>query len=123
MVFRMVCRIVFLLFFSIYSSIALAENSLAYQKETDHLKAYITDSSCVFMRNGNKYKGSEAIGHINRKEKYFKNKITSTEDFIRLAATKSEISGKKYKVICIDNTAVNLGEWLQIELVYFRNNH
>jgi Family of unknown function (DUF5329) len=106
------------------SSVQLyAANADDYKVETNHLKSYIIESSCVFMRNGIAYKGSEAITHINRKEEYFKNAIKSTEDFIRLAATKSEMSGKNYTVSCVEGKTENLGDWLSHELASFRKNN
>lgn len=100
-----------------------AANADDYKTETSHLKTYIVESSCVFERNGVAYKGSEAITHINRKEAYFKNEIKTTEDFIRLAATKSEMSGKNYTVTCVEGKTENLGDWLSHELASLRKNN
>lgn len=105
---------------SVYPTLAKAG---AYQVETAHLKSFISTSACVMVRNGVQYNGSEVITHINRKEAYFKKEIKTTEDFIRLAATKSEISGKKYTVHCDGRKPENLGDWLQKELTDFRQNH
>lgn len=99
---------------------AFADISPKSHAEIAYLKKYIIDSSCIFTRNGINYKGSEAVTHILRKEDYFKDKISSTEDFIRLAATKSEISGKKYTVSCTKGTIENLGEWFLEELASYR---
>jgi hypothetical protein len=90
------------------------------KKEIEHLKQYINNSACVFTRNGVSYKGSEAVLHIIRKEEYFKDKIFTAEDFVRLAATKSEVSGKNYTVSCIQGGVENLGEWFLKELIYYR---
>jgi hypothetical protein len=103
------------------SLLSLADTSKQYQDEVKHLKAYITESDCIFTRNGIDYKGSEAITHINRKEEYFKDKINSTEDFINLAASKSEMSGELYMVTC-HNHIERLGAWLTDTLVIYRNN-
>jgi hypothetical protein len=108
------------IFTSIYPYMANADT---YQVETAYLKSMITTSSCVFIRNGVEYKGSEAITHINRKEEYFRKEIKTTDDFIRLAATKSEISGQHYTVICLEGNAVNLGDWLKDGLLNFRKSN
>ena len=105
----------------VYAPHAMAEISPEHQSEIKYLKSYVTKSACVFVRNDIKYKGSEAITHIIRKEAHFKDEIMSTEDFIRLAATKSEISGKSYTVMCTENNVENLSEWLQKELLIYRN--
>ncbi len=98
---------------------AMAKNSPQTLAEIDFLKSEITFSSCVFNRNTIHYKGSEAITHINRKQDYFKDKIATSEDFVRLAATKSEISGQNYTVKC-DQQTENLGDWLLKKLKVYR---
>lgn len=98
---------------------ASANNSHNTLAEIAFLKTQITDSTCVFTRNGVNYKGSEAITHINRKQDYFKEKIASTEDFVRLAATKSETSGLNYTVMC-EQQIENLGDWLLKKLAIYR---
>jgi hypothetical protein len=113
--------VIFILFSSIFANIIHANTNHEYEVETNHLKAHITESTCIFWRNGVKYKGSEAITHINRKEKYFAKQIVTTEDFIRLTATKSEMSGKNYAVSCEEGSSVNLRDWLLQELLSFRN--
>lgn len=107
---------------STFTLISSADINHAYDVEVKHLKEYVAASECIFTRNGINYKGSEALTHINRKEAYFKKKITTTEDFIRLAATKSEISGKRYTVTCAADSTVNLSEWLLQALTEFRKS-
>lgn len=90
--------------------------------EIDFLISYVHDSKCTFNRNGIKYKGSEAVTHIKRKYDYFKNEIKTTKDFIRLAATKSEISGRNYTVKCKNSELQELGKWLLKALSTLRKN-
>ena len=90
------------------------------REEIAHLKKQIIESSCVFTRNDVNYKGSKAVTHIIRKEEYYQEQIVTAEDFIRLAATKSEMSGKPYTVSCTEGVVENLGDWFHRELAAYR---
>lgn len=102
----------FFLLWLLFSGMAYSNIDKNQQKEIDFLISYVTNSKCIFNRNGINYKGSEAVTHIKRKYDYYKNDIKTTKDFIELAATKSEISGKNYTVKCKDSEVQALGNWL-----------
>lgn len=93
-----------------------------YEKETKHLFNYLSNSECIFERNGKFYKADKVKKHIINKRDYFKDNIKSTEDFIKYSATKSEISKKKYKVYCKNKKVQELGVWLLKELKIYRQN-
>ncbi len=90
------------------------------QKEIEHLLDFVANTSCKFERNGTLYGGIEAQGHINKKYQYFIDKIKSAEDFIKYSATRSTMSGKKYKILCPNMPAQNNADWLHDELKKFR---
>ena len=83
------------------------------------LLLFVEQSECTFIRNGKQYDGYEARGHIETKYGHFKEKIATTEDFIELAATKSIMSGKPYRVLC-NGQEMNLADWLHAELAKLR---
>jgi hypothetical protein len=88
-------------------------------EEIDHLLAFIAASPCAFIRNGTSYRGEAAVEHIRDKYDYYRNDIRSAEDFIALAATKSEMSGEPYLVQC-DAGTMPAADWLMKELATFR---
>lgn len=92
------------------------------QQEIDHLLDFVTNTSCMYDRNGTIHDGPEARGHINMKYEHYKKKVKTTEDFIKYSATKSLISGKKYKIRCPGSEAVFASDWLLDELKAFREN-
>ena len=51
-----------------------------------------------------------------KKYDYFKSKIHTAEDFIALAATKSELSGRPYFVRCQKGKEMPTANWLHEEL-------
>jgi hypothetical protein len=52
----------------------------------------------VFIRNGAEYDSKEAVAHLREKYAYFRSDIQTADDFIRLCATKSEMTGRAYRV-------------------------
>lgn len=88
--------------------------------EIQHLLVYIKTTPCQYERNGLKYKGSEAVVHVQRKYDYFKDKIKTAEDFVRLCATKSELTGQTYQVQCPNEAKQTSAVWLLTELKKFR---
>jgi hypothetical protein len=85
-------------------------------KEVNHLLDFIRNSGCMMERNGTEHSPIEAIEHILDKYDYFKDDINSTEDFIRLSATKSTLSGEYYTVKCPGKEKLKTQDWLLIEL-------
>ena len=90
--------------------------------EVDHLITFVQDSSCKFKRNFSYHTGKEAADHINKKYDHFKDEINTTEDFIRLSASKSLLTGKAYKVKCGEDDLLESSVWLQTELKVFRDS-
>jgi hypothetical protein len=66
------------------------------------------------------YNGSDAKKHIQRKFEYYHGEIKTAEDFVRLAATKSTMSGKYYKIHCSKSQPILSKTWLLTELIIFR---
>jgi hypothetical protein len=101
----------------------LAGSALAgTQEEIDHLLNYVANTSCKYDRNGTIHDGPEARDHINMKYEHYKKRVKIAEDFIRYSATKSLMSGKKYKIRCPGSEAVLASDWLLDELKVFREN-
>jgi len=110
----------FFILWLLYNNAIYADINKHQKEEIDFLISYVKNSTCLFNRNGIDYKGSEAITHIKRKYDYFKDEIKTTEDFIALTATKSEISGRNYTVKCKNSEIQMLGKWLLKALNTFR---
>jgi hypothetical protein len=90
--------------------------------EIDALLATLQASGCRFSRNGSWYSASEAKDHLLRKLRYIERKgtIGSAEQFITLAASKSSVSGKAYRVKCGNELPVESREWLSRQLTIIR---
>lgn len=90
----------------------------AVRAEIDGLLQKLEASGCRFNRNGSWYSAPEARTHLLKKLDYLEGKdmIKSTDDFIRLAASGSSMSGKPYLVQCEGAPAVESKLWLNRQL-------
>lgn len=86
--------------------------------EIDSLLAGLERSGCRFQRNGTWYDAAKAADHLRAKRAYLekKGKIGSAEDFIRLAASGSSMTGKPYRVACPAQPEVESKVWLEERL-------
>ena len=97
-----------------------AESEESVSQEIVHLLQYMESSDCIFIRNGEEYSAAEARAHIQKKYDHFKNRVKTTEDFIKYAGTKSSMSGKPYMVRC-NGQEIRNTDWLSTELQKLRN--
>src|SRR5205807_6960942 len=58
----------------------------------------IESADATFIRNGQTHTSQEAAAHVRAKYEQFKGQIKTPEDHIRLAATKSLLTGQPYLV-------------------------
>jgi hypothetical protein len=98
-----------------------ARQPMPLQQTIDHLLGYVNQSGLTFMRNGKSYTAPEAAGHMRRKYEHYQDDIGSAEDFIRLCATRSLMSGKPYTLVDEDGRELATGDWLSRELLEYRS--
>lgn len=67
-----------------------------------------------------RYIAGKKAEHIRKKYGHFKDEIATAEDFIALSATKSELTGKKYRVFCEGEKPLDSDLWLLGELKKYR---
>lgn len=96
----------------------IADNTKA---EIDHLLNFVSTTKCKYIRNGTEHTGVEAKEHISKKYDYYREKIKTTEDFIRYSATKSQLSGRRYKISCPNKKVEYSSDWLLDELKRYRD--
>jgi len=106
------------LIFALFSITSLAETTT--EIETKHLLDYIGNSHCIFIRNGTEYPSKEAASHIKRKYNHMRNKVKTTEQVIKYAATESSFSGDPYMIKCPGKEQITSAEWLTVELTRYR---
>src|SRR5437588_11256871 len=72
----------------------------------------IETAGATFIRNGQTHTPQEAVAHVRAKYEHFKGQIKTPEDFFRLAATKSLLTGQPYLVRTRDGKEMPLSSWL-----------
>jgi len=105
----------------IYSAVpARAAESL--EQTIAFLLHRIETADATFIRNGQTHTPQEAVAHVRAKYEHFKGQIKTPEDFIRLAATKSLLTGQPYLVRTRDGKEMPLNAWLSNALREHREN-
>jgi len=100
---------------------SLADVPVEQKAEVEYLINYLQESDCRMVRNGKSYDGADGANHVRRKYGHFRDKISSTEDFIEYSATKSMMSGKYYQVECPGEQPKRSQDWLLKELKAYRS--
>ena len=116
-------RVIALTVLVLCPGIAVAQQSRApAAREIGELLVAIERSGCRFHRNGTWHDAREASRHLKRKYDYLegKRRITDTESFIRLAASKSSVTGKPYMIQCLGAASVASEKWLTDKLAVQR---
>ena len=85
-----------------------------------YLLNHVVESQLTFIRNSSRYTSVEAAEHMNKKYQHFKDEIQTADDFIRLCATKSLMSGRPYLVIDEHGQEIHTSDWLRAALADYR---
>jgi hypothetical protein len=103
-------------------SVASAAPPAIAQTEINYLLGFIESSGCEFYRNGSWYDSKRAQAHLRDKYEVLAaaDQISTAEDFIEKAATKSSLSGRPYQVRCGGGEAVTSNQWLRDVLTRYR---
>jgi len=99
-----------LLILSFYSS-----SFAGTTEEIVSLLHFIEQSECIFIRNGKQYDALEARQHIEKKYTFYKEQISTAEEFIQYSAAGSSLTGQPYSVIC-NGMGMKSTDWLNAEL-------
>jgi Family of unknown function (DUF5329) len=102
----------------INADIARAES---LDESIHYLLDYVANSHATFIRNGQTHTPEEAVNHIKAKYEHFKSEIKTPDDFIRLSASKSLLTGEPYRVRTPDGKEMRLDTWLEDALKKHRS--
>lgn len=101
---------------------AMAQQAPAVeQRKIDYLIQSIAQlHHAQFIRNGSAYDAAAAVRHLELKRRYAGERVRSAEDFIRLCATGSSISGQPYTIRFADGHVETVAGWLRARLAAWR---
>ena len=77
----------------------------------------------TFVRNGVSYDARKAASHLRMKLKYAGSNVKSAEDFIRMCASRSSISGKPYELRFADGRVMTSESYFTGKLAEYRKSH
>jgi hypothetical protein len=105
-----------------FLTVASAAPPAIAQTEINYLLGFIESSGCEFYRNGSWYDSKRAQAHLRDKYQILAaaDQISTAEDFIEKAATKSSLSSLPYQVRCGGGEAVTSNRWLRDVLTRYR---
>jgi uncharacterized short protein YbdD (DUF466 family) len=73
-----------------------------------------------FIRNGSEYDAGQAADHLRFKLKQAGPRVKTAEDFIRLCASRSYVSGEAYKMRFPDGTTITAETFFRNKLKEYR---
>ena len=102
------------------ASIADESRAEELDRTISYLLQHVARSNLIFIRNGVMHSPREAEEHMRRKYEYFKKKIQTPEDFIRLCASMSTVTGNPYQVKLPDGRVLRTDQWMLSALSQYR---
>lgn len=106
-----------LLLLGLLSSTALARMTMTQPQKIESLILSIQQlKNAIFIRNGSEYSAEKAAEHLRLKWKNAGARVKTAEDFIVYCATKSSVSGEKYKIRLADGQVVDSEVFLREKL-------
>lgn len=108
-----------LLLMSLLIGVAQAASPVE-QRKIDYLIDSVSQlHDAQFIRNGSSYDADKAVSHLRLKLRYAGDKVQTADDFIRLCATGSSMSGKPYLIRFADGHTEPSAQWLHERLAVY----
>lgn len=101
---------------ALFSGVLNAQDNIEKKKieflicSVDNLKG------AIFIRNGSEYDGKAAAEHLRLKLKNAGGRVQTADDFIRLCASQSYITGKPYMIILSDGKTIKSEKYFREKL-------
>lgn len=97
-------------------------STLLEARKIEYLIAAIeTLPNAQFIRNGTAYEAKDAADHLRLKLKTAGSRVVTAEDFIRLCASVSSVSGLPYQIRFADGNTVTSEAFLREKLAEFQH--
>jgi hypothetical protein len=101
---------------ALFSGAVSAQENIE-KKKIEFLISSVENSKGVkFIRNGSEHDGKEAANHLRVKLKQADGKVQTTDDFIRLCASQSFMTGQTYMIRLSDGKTIKSEEYFRKKL-------
>lgn len=117
---RIAFTVVVILFFS--SGVVYALNQGEQQKINFLISSIEYLQGAKFIRNGSEYEAKEAAEHLRMKLQKAGGRVKTANDFIRLCASQSYVTGKPYLIKFPDGKILKSETYLRERLKEFPSN-
>jgi len=98
-------------------SVAVSAQDNIEKKKIEFLISSVENlKGAVFIRNGSEYDGKAAAEHLRLKLKNAGGRVQTAEDFIRLCASQSYITGKPYLIRLSNGKTIKSEEYFREKL-------
>jgi Family of unknown function (DUF5329) len=100
---------------ALFAGVASAQDNIE-KKKIDFLISSVENlKGAVFIRNGEEHNGKEAADHLRMKLQHAL-MVETADDFIRLCASQSSITGKPYMIRLPDGKTIKSEEYFREKL-------
>ena len=109
----------------LWTGALLAQSSSSVEaRKIEHLIAAVARlSDAKFIRNGAAYDAAKAADHLRLKLREAGERVTTAEDFIRLCASRSSVSGKPYEIEFADGRRISSEAFLRAKLKELQSSY
>ena len=104
------------IFLALFSGVVKAKDNIETNKIEYLISSVENFKGAKFIRNGTEHDGKEAAEHLRSKLKSAGGKVQTADDFIRLLASKSFISGKPYMIRSANGETINSEQYFREKL-------
>lgn len=100
----------------VFAVAAVAQENIEKSK-IEYLISFVENlKGAKFIRNGTEYDGIEAAKHLRMKLEKAGDRVQTVDDFIKLCASKSYISGQPYVIKFSDGKTITSEKYLREKL-------
>ncbi|MGZ6238193.1 MAG: DUF5329 family protein [Syntrophales bacterium] len=106
---------------ALFSGVVNAQDNIEKKKIEFLISSVENLKGEKFIRNGTEHDGKEAAEHLRMKLQNAGGKVQTADDFIRLCASKSYVSGKPYLIRSSDGKTVKSEQYFQAKLKEYKS--
>jgi hypothetical protein len=101
---------------ALFSGVVSARDNIEKKKIEFLISSVENLKGAKFIRNGSEYEGKKAAEHLRMKLQKAGDNVQTADDFIRLCASKSFITGKPYMIRLSDGKTIKSEEYFRKKL-------
>jgi hypothetical protein len=101
---------------AIFSGTVSARDNIERKKIEFLISSVENLKGAIFIRNGSEYDGKRAAEHLRLKLKNAGDRVQTVDDFIRLCASQSYITGKPYMIRLADGKTIKSEKYFREKL-------